>query len=226
VGAVLLGVFIAHALRRRHGLVPSSLLTSRVILATVGVAFIIGLLQFALLTYLPLLSQRVAPDLNSGLVVMPLTILWMTLGAVTGTLALRVGTRPLALIGVVLGVASAVVLVLSTAYPALLLASVLVGTAAGLVLIPLLLLGQHAAARDDVGASTSFMVLTRNFGGAIGAAGMAVLLADLGVNMAFTVLAVVVAAAIIPALLLPSPRAEHAMLARRDGVVGGGSVHP
>ena len=225
VGAVLLGVFIAHALRRRHGLVPSSLLTSRVILATVGVAFIIGLLQFALLTYLPLLSQRVAPDLNSGLVVMPLTILWMTLGAVTGTLALRVGTRPLALIGVVLGVASAVVLVLSTAYPALLLASVLVGTAAGLVLIPLLLLGQHAAARDDVGASTSFMVLTRNFGGAIGAAGMAVLLADLGVTMAFTVLAVVVAAAIVPALLLPSPRAEHAILARRDGVVGGGTHH-
>lgn len=216
LGGVLVIAFIVHAVRRKDGLVPASLLTSRTIVATVVIALIIGFAQFAMLTYLPLLSQQTAPSLNSGIVVIPLTLLWMTLGAFTGILALKVGTRLLALLSVVFACLSAVTIVVSTAYPSLLLASVLIGVAAGLILIPALLLCQHAAPAQDVGAATSFMVLMRNFGGAAGAAVVAVLLADAGVDIAFGTLAVIVLLALLPVALLPSNSAERQLLARRD----------
>jgi Flp pilus assembly protein TadB len=53
------------------------------------------------------------------------------------------------------------------------------------------------------------MILMRNFGGAAGAAVVAVLLVDGGVTLAFGVLAIVAAAALLPALLLPSREAER-----------------
>ena len=215
VGGVLTAALVWHALRKKQGLIPASLLTSKTIVATVLVALLIGFVQFSMLTYLPLLSQQAAPDINSGLVVVPLTVLWMTLGAVTGMLALRFGTRPLALLSVVLAAASAGAILASTAYPSLLVSSLFIGAAAGLILIPALLLCQHAAPREDVGAATSFMVLMRNFGGAAGAALTAVLLVDFGVRTAFGMLAIVALLALVPALLLPSPSRERAELASR-----------
>ena len=198
-------------------LIPASLLRSPTIVAASSVALIIGFVQFAMLTFLPLLAQDAAPGLNSGIVVVPLTLLWMLLGAFTGMLALRTGTKPLALLSAVLAIGASVTLVISTAYPSLLLSSVLVGAAAGLILIPALLLIQHTAPRDDVGAATSFMILMRNFGGAAGAAVVAVLLEDGGVTMAFGVLAIVAAAALLPALLLPSRSAEKRVIAAVNG---------
>lgn len=180
--------------------------------------------QFAMLTFLPLLSQDAVPGLNSGFVVIPLTVLWMTLGAFTGMLALRIGTRPLALVAVILAIGASVAVAASTAYPSLLLASVLVGTSAGLILIPALLLSQHAAPHGDVGAATSFMVLMRNFGGAAGAAIVAVLLEGGGATLAFGVVAVVAATAILPALLLPSPDSERRTLAANEAGRGSGSL--
>ena len=216
LGIVLTAVLVWHALRRKQGLIPGSLLTSRTIVATVIVALIIGFVQFSMLTYLPLLSRQSAPDINSGLVVVPLTVLWMTLGAFTGVLALRVGTRLLAVLSVILAALSAGAILVSTAYASLLVSSVFIGASAGLILIPALLLCQHAAPHEDVGAATSFMVLMRNFGGAAGAAVTAVLLADYGVRTAFGVLSVVAIAALLPSLLLPSPTRERSMLTARD----------
>jgi len=214
-GALALVAFVWHALRRKDGLIPAGVLRSTTIVAASSVALVIGFVQFAMLTFLPLLSQDAVPGLNSGIVVVPLTLLWMTLGAFTGMLALRIGTKPLALLSVVLAVAASVSVVISASYPSLLLSSVLVGAAAGLILIPALLLSQHAAPRDDVGAATSFMVLMRNFGGAAGAAIVAVLLDKGGVTLAFSILAVVAAAALLPALLLPGPSSERRMHAVR-----------
>ena len=216
-GALALLAFVWHALLRRDGLIPASLLRSPTIVAASSVALIIGFVQFAMLTFLPLLAQDAAPGLNSGIVVVPLTLLWMLLGAFTGMLALRTGTKPLALLSAVLAIGASVTLVISTAYPSLLLSSVLVGAAAGLILIPALLLIQHAAPHNDVGAATSFMILMRNFGGAAGAAVVAVLLEDGGVTMAFGVLAIIAAAAILPALLLPSRSAEKRVIAAVNG---------
>jgi MFS family permease len=216
-GALALLAFVRHALRRRDGLIPAGLLKSKTIVAASSIALVIGFVQFAMLTFLPRLAQDAAPELNSGIVVVPLTLLWLTLGAFTGMLALRIGTKPLALLSVVLAVGASVIVCLSTTYSSLLLSSALVGAAAGLILIPALLLSQHAAPRDDVGAATSFMILMRNFGGAAGAAVVAVLLVDGGVSVAFGIVAIVAAAALLPALLLPSREVERQVIAAANG---------
>lgn len=221
LGVVLTALLVAHSLRRKEGLIPASLLKSRAIMATVCIALLIGFVQFAMLTFLPLLSKQSAPDINPGLVVVPLTVLWMTLGAFTGLLALRVGTRQLALASVALAVLSASAILLSTAYTSLLAASLLMGAAAGLVLIPVLLLCQHAAPREDVGAATSLMVLMRNFGGAAGAAITAVVLFGDGISSAFTVLAIVALMALVPSLMLPGRAKERALLGTWDGATRG-----
>lgn len=203
VGLLLVAAFIWRSHRVPHALIPWRVLGQRTAVAASLVALLIGLVQFSMLTYLPLLSQNAAPDLNSGVVVVPLTVLWMTLGAVTGVLALRIGTRSVVLIGVILAVASSGVLVINDGLPGLLAASTLIGAAAGFVLIPTLLAVQHAVAKADVGAATSMMVLARNFGGAAGAALTAVLLADLGAQGTFMVLASLALIALAPTMRLP-----------------------
>jgi len=221
VGAAIFVAFIVRSLRIKHGLIPASILRSRPNVAAAVMAFMIGFVQFALLTYLPSLSASVLPGVNPGLVVVPLTVFWMTLGAVAGMLALRVGTRLLAIVAAILSAVAGGCIVYSVAYVSLFSASVLAGLSAGLILLPLLLLGQHAAPRDDVGAATSFFVLTRNFGGAAGASVVGVLLVTHEVQSTFAVVAFVGLAALLPALLLPSRGAERALLAARDGQVHG-----
>jgi MFS family permease len=219
VGAVIFAVFIVRSLHIKHGLIPASILNSRPNVAAGVMAFMIGFVQFALLTYLPSLSASVLPGINPGLVVVPLTVFWMTLGAVAGMLALRVGTRLLAIVAAILSAVAGGCIVYSVAYASLFSASVLAGLSAGLVLLPLLLLGQHAAPRDDVGAATSFFVLTRNFGGAAGASVVGVLLVTHEVQSTFAIVAFVGVAALLPAFLLPSWGTERALLAVRDGQV-------
>lgn len=186
-----------------HAVIPWRVLSKSQVLGAAAVMGLIGFVQFSLITYLPMLSARVAPELNSGIVVIPLTVLWMTSGAVSGVLALRVGYRFMAIFGVLCGAAAGGVLAFSVELPALFLASTLAGLAAGAVLVPLMLSVQKQVAKADVGSATSFAVLARNFGGAAGAAVTAVLLARTGTSEAFTIVAVITLVALLPSLVLP-----------------------
>ena len=216
VGLGLIVVFVVGALRVEHAVVPRTILRNRTAVMISLFILPIGFGQYAILTFLPGLSQDLAPDLNSGLVVLPFTILGMTMGAVTGSLALKVGTRPLACLAALFLGASMVAVAVSDALPGLFLAAALMGLSAGFAITPSLLLIQHSAEIADVGSATSLGVLMRNFGGALGAAVMAVLLADVGTSSAFLIAAVVGLIALAPALLLPSRDAEHAIIARRE----------
>ena len=203
IGVLLLAVMLVRSRGIDNAVIPWRVLQHRAVVAASSVTLLIGFVQFAMITYLPQLSLKAAPDLNSGLVVIPLTVLWMTSGALTGLLALKVGYRVLALIGTITGALAAVTLGISVALPALFIASVLTGLATGLVLIPLLLLTQRSVNSADVGSATSLIVVTRNFGGAAGAALTAVLLADLGASEAFMIVAAIAAVAVAPALIVP-----------------------
>ena len=90
-----------------------------------------------------------------------------------------------------------------------------------LTMIPMLLLCQHVAPPEDVGAATSLPVLTHNFGGALGAAVIAVTAAALvpdggtvaeGVASAFWVVAGIGLLALLPATLLPRRATERALI--------------
>jgi len=208
VGLIVVSLFVVHSLRVRDGLVPRGILTSRAVMACSFVGLLVGFVQFAFLTYLPMLSQELDPDLNSGLVVVPLTVLWMTLGAVTGVLAIRVGSKLLVGVAIVCGVLAGLVIVASFTLPALFIASTLVGACAGLALIPALLLAQHAAPAEDIGAATSTLVLLRNFGGALGVAVTALVFTDFGLSTTMWMLASVALLAIVPFFLMPSRSRE------------------
>ena len=215
-GLVLVAAFVLWALRVEHAVVPRSILRNRTAVILSLFVLPIGFGQYAILTFLPGLSQDVAPDLNSGLVVLPFTILGMTMGAFTGSLALRVGTRLLACISAVLLAASMATVAWASGLAGLFLAAGLMGLSAGFAITPSLLLLQHSAEVADVGSATSLGVLMRNFGGALGAAVMAVLLADVGTTTAFLLATLVGAVALAAAVLLPSRVSEHAIIAHRE----------
>ena len=209
IGVVVIAVFIRHSLRTTYALVPAGLLRSKIVMSCSLIGLLIGFVQFAFLTYLPLFSQHIAPQLNSGLVVVPLTVLWMTLGAITGILALRMGSKLMLLIAIVCAIAASLILVVWFAEPALFIASALVGAAAGFALIPALLLAQQASPLDDIGAATSTFVLLRNFGGALGAAVTAVVLAATSVTTSMVMLAFVAAVAVLPLVFVPGKHGDR-----------------
>lgn len=202
-GLVIVAIYIWRALHVEHGLIPHSVLKSRTIIACGLVGLIIGFTQFAFLTFLPTLSLELEPTRNSGLVVIPLTVLWMTLGSVTGQLALRYGTRRFVALAIAFAMAAGPVVALWYSYTGLLVAATFVGASAGFALIPVLLLAQRSAPVADMGAATSTLVLLRNFGGALGASFMAVLLASQGLTTTMWLASAVAALAIIPLLLMP-----------------------
>lgn len=203
IGAVALAFLARRSRRNPDCVIPERVIRHPRVLLPMIVVLLSGFLTFIMLTFLPQYSLKVVPDVNSGLVVIPITILWMTMGAFTGILALRIGFRLVAVVGSILGALSAAVLAVSVQYGALLIAALLAGAFAGLVLMPMLLLAQHSVDKADVGVTTSLLVLVRNFGGAAGAAVGAVLIADIGTRAAFTLIATVVALAILPSLALP-----------------------
>lgn len=217
-GAFFVAWFVMHSLRIGSGLVPRGLLTSAPVMASSFIGLLIGFVQFSFLTYLPLLSQNLDPDLNSGLVVVPLTVLWMTLGAVTGVLAIKFGSKLLVGMAIGCGVLAGGVIAVWFTLPALFLASVLVGACAGLALIPALLLAQHSAPGEDIGAATSTLVLLRNFGGALGVAVTAVVFADFGLTTTMLMLTAVAGTTVIPFAMLPGASRETAMRMAREHV--------
>lgn len=203
VGLVLIAAFVVHARTHPASLIPWAILGNRIILACSTLGLIVGFIQFSYLTYLPALSLRADPSLNSGLVAMPLTILWVTLGAVTGVLAIKVGTKLLLLVSAACALIAGVTVAMSGALPALFLASTLIGMAAGLALIPALLLAQHSAAHGDMGATTSMYVLFRNFGGALGVVVTAVVLQTQGRSTTFWMLAACALVMLLPIATMP-----------------------
>jgi predicted MFS family arabinose efflux permease len=142
----------------------------------------------------------------------------MTLGAVTGVLAIKLGSKTLVGAAIVCGVLAGIVVAVWFTLPALIVASVLVGACAGLALIPALLLAQHSAPSEDIGAATSTLVLLRNFGGALGVAVTARVFADFGLTATMVMLTAVAAAALVPFAMMPGASKERSMRMVRDHV--------
>ncbi len=225
IAIVVLPLLARHLAGAKDGLIPHSLLRNRTIILASLMMLLIGFAQFAFLTYLPALMTSFAPDLNSGLSVVPLMLPYVLLGAASGFLALKYGSRVLALAAGVGTAAASAVVATSSGVPLLLVGTLIMGIALALTMIPMLLLCQHVAPAQDVGSATSLPVLARNFGGALGAAVTAVFAVSLtpvggtvaeGLSAAFWVVAVVGVVALIPAFFMPRASKERAMIEARE----------
>lgn len=208
VGVTVLGLFVRRSRSHPHGVIPRSILTNRVIVACGLIGLLIGFAQYAYLTYLPSLAQKLAPAMNPGLVVVPLTVIWVTVGSIGAALALRIGTRTVVLIGLVSATSAGAVLLLSMSVPGLFTAGALIGAATALAVLPAYLLAQFSAAPDELGAATSFIVLLRNCGGTLGVSGALGVYRNFGLVPTIWLLTAVCALVVIPAAMLPGRRHE------------------
>lgn len=227
VGAATLPVLVRHLLSTTDGLIPQSLLRNRTIAMASMIMLLIGFAQFAFLSYLPALALGYDGAMNSGISVVPLMLPYVLLGAASGFLALRFGSRVLAIFASVGTVVASATVALSGAIPGLFAGALIMGIALAMTMIPMLLICQHVAPAQDVGSATSLPVLTRNFGGALGAAVIAVTADALipnggtvaeGLAPAFWVIAAVGLLALIPAILLPRRAAEKKLIAEREAI--------
>ena len=225
--AALTPVLVAHLRRAADPLIPRSVFGNRVIVLASLVMLLVGFGQFAFLTYLPALSQVYDSGLNSGLAVVPMMLPYVLLGAASGVIALRVGTRRLGVLAGLGTMAAGVMVALWRDIPGLYLAAFVMGVAMAMTMIPMLLLCQHVAPAADIGAATSLPVLLRNFGGALGAAVVATVAAGLGtpgqatsgLAPAFWAVVVVGALAVVAALAMPRRAREAELIAERERAV-------
>lgn len=235
VTLALTPMLVRHLRTAPDALIPRSVLGNRVMVLASIVMLLVGFGQFAFLTYLPALSQAYDSALNSGLAVVPMMLPYVLLGAASGVIALRVGTRRLGLLAGLGTMAAGVMVTQWRDIPGLYVAALVMGVAMAMTMIPMLLLCQHVAAKEDLGAATSMPVLLRNFGGALGAAVVATVAASGAASgagagatagaaasdlaSAFWSVVAVGALAVLAALAMPRRAREAALIADRERAV-------
>ncbi|MDM4763838.1 MDR family MFS transporter [Galbitalea sp. SE-J8] len=182
-GVVLLGAFIAWALRRRdRALVDLRLLAHRPLAASASLLFLTGASLYGAMLLLPLYWQelRGVDALGAGLLLIPQGVGTLVSRTLAGRLNDRLGARVVAVVGfVVVGLATVPFALAdaSTAQWWLLLALFVRGVGLGAVTIPLMAVGFQGLERADVPHASIITRITMQVGGAVGVALLAVILA-------------------------------------------------
>jgi len=146
-----------------------------------GACAAIGL--FCVTTYVTLHMQAVLGStvLESGLVLLPMTVGWILVTGLASRFCLRIGYRGLALAGMAMIVAGfSMILLMGGAgtWTRVAVALTITGAGTGSVMTPLLIAAQNAVAKEKLGAATSLTQFSRSMAGAVGVAVMGVLLAS------------------------------------------------
>lgn len=183
---VLAAIFVLWELRAREPLVPLRLLRQRVVAASGGATFLIGMTFFPLATFLSLVVGLV---LSGGVdsadtvrdVLYALVLPLVVGAALGGQLLTRVTYRVIVIVGVVLAMVGMVVLSAMTvstptwrfAYEILPVGGVILpliplGFGIGLTFPVFLLATQNQVAAQDVGEAGGFIQFLQSLGGAIG----------------------------------------------------------
>jgi MFS family permease len=155
--------------------VPLELLRNRIVSAAIVVGFLAGIVMFAAITFVPLMAQGVlgATATQAGSFLTPLMLAWVTSSVVGGRLLMRLGSRSLVLVGLVLmGVGFSALAMFTHDTPRWILMGelVLIGAGLGLSMLTLLIAAQHAVPKAQLGITTSLNQFSRSIGGALGVA--------------------------------------------------------
>jgi EmrB/QacA subfamily drug resistance transporter len=183
-GLVLLGLFLAIEGRlARMPLMPLRIFASRTLSAANLVVFLVGAASFAMWFFLSLYLQQVQgySPLEAGLAFLPMTLCIVAGSTIASRLVIRVGAKPLLILGMAL---QAIGLVLLTdvspggSYAAELLApSLLVATGIGLAFVPATIAAVSGVAPEEAGLASGIVNTARMVGGALGLAILAALAA-------------------------------------------------
>ncbi len=171
-------VLVAFAFVERQAaepILPLWVFTSRTLVVSAALSFLVGGLLLGLSSYVPTLGQEVigASAITSGFALAALTLGWPVAASQAGRLYLTIGFRATGLLGVFLAVAGAVVLVaFDTAGSLWHVAGgcVLIGLGMGWVAAPALIVAQSSVAWGERGVATATNMFARSVGSAVGVA--------------------------------------------------------
>ena len=184
-GVVLLIWFVIHEARvARSPLVPLRLFRSRSLTVANVVMFLVGAAIFASWFFLSLYMQNVLgySPLQTGLAFLPQTIGIIVGAQISSRLLVRLGPRPLLLVGPTLSAAGLYWLGSLTAHSTywgdLFVPSVLVTFGMGLTFTPVAFAATAGVAPQEAGLASGVLNTNRQMGGAIGLAALATLATD------------------------------------------------
>lgn len=181
VCALLLVLFLVLERRAKEPIVPLSLFRQRIFSVSAANGFFVGMAMFGSLSFIPLFVQGVigTTATEAGTALTPFMLCWVSFSIIGSRLILKIGYRPIALLGVCLLVAGFLGLTTLDAEASRLAVMgylALAGAGMGFSMVTLLIAVQTSVSRDQLGIATSGTVFFRSIGGAVGVAVMGAVL--------------------------------------------------
>ncbi|WP_329045955.1 MFS transporter [Amycolatopsis sp. NBC_01488] len=209
VTVVAFGAFVVVERRSSEPVLPLSLFAERNIRLTTAVIFVVGVVSFGTITFVPLFQQTVqgASASGSGTLLLPMTLAVVVASQVAGRVSSRTGRyRIFPIIGTLAMSAGCAVLATAHAGTPVWLTSgalVLVGAGLGLSTQLMTLIAQNTVPAAEIGVATANTTMFRTIGGAIGTSVFGALLATgplvTGTSHIFTVAALAAGLAAVAA---------------------------
>ena len=174
-GALLFVAFILVERRAAEPVLPSWVVSRRLLATTAMVAFGVGAVMLGITSYVPtfLVGALSTSPIVAGLALAALTIGWPISASQSGRLYLRIGFRNTALIGITVTVIGTAVLAVTASVPNVALVAVscfIVGLGLGLVATPTLIAAQTSVEWNERGVVTGTNLFARSIGSSIGVA--------------------------------------------------------
>ncbi len=175
------GLFLAQERRAAEPMLPLHLFRNRVISVSSAGNVVLGTVLFCATAFVPMFTQGVlgGTAVDAGMTLAPMSIGWPIASTAAGWLLLRVGYRPLGVLGAMATFAGTAILAFAPpgASRGLLMGAMLVtGVGLGLVSTPYLVAVQNAVPWRLRGVATGSTQFFRTIGGAIAVAGLGALL--------------------------------------------------
>lgn len=175
VGAVLLAAFLLVERRAAEPILPSWVVSRRLLATTALVSFGVGAVMIGLTSYVPTFLEGAlsSSPLVAGLALAALTLGWPLSASQAGKFYLRIGFKATALIGVAVAVAGLLILSLTAGAPTVVLIALscfVVGLGLGLLATPTLISAQSSVPWHERGVVTSTNMFARSIGSALGVA--------------------------------------------------------
>jgi EmrB/QacA subfamily drug resistance transporter len=203
------GAFVAVERRSRQPVLPLTLFAQHNIRLTTVVIFVVGVVSFGTITFVPLFQQTVqgASASSSGTLLLPMTLAVVVASQVAGRVSSRTGRyRIFPIVGTAAMAAGCAVLATGHAGTPVWLTSgalVLIGAGLGLSTQLMTLIAQNTVPADEIGVATANTTMFRTIGGAVGTSAFGALLATgplaTGMPRIFTVAALAAALAAVAA---------------------------
>ncbi|MCS7198024.1 MAG: MFS transporter [Candidatus Bipolaricaulota bacterium] len=179
--ALLLVLFVVLERRAREPIVPLSLFRHRIFSVSSANGFFVGMAMFGSLSFIPLFVQGVigTTATEAGTTLTPFMLCWVGFSIVGSRMIVKIGYRPMALLGaglLVAGFLGLTTLHVEASRSTVMGYLALAGAGMGFSMVTLLIVVQTSVPRDQLGIATSGTVFFRSIGGAVGVAVMGAVL--------------------------------------------------